>query len=208
MQILSTPTSKRNTDWEKSFLKTFPTFDLYLKSDEPFQGPDAFSYMDVTTEKTPQKIKLEDFLAWCGHAGVGIVLNLKSNKTPDYVFNYGMIWNYLLRKTFINSDSKKTNIEDVKTLLVHKILEGYLPQYVRQNISDFLVANKIEGAKIGLISKGDNTPYEILWYFPKNQDLSEEDEKTLLESISWFLPLDYNVAMVMKDDPSLHLENL
>lgn len=206
-QLLETPSSKRDSDWEKSFLKSFIEADLYLRSDEPFQGPDGFSYMDISTEEGPQKLKVQDFLSWCSHAGVGLVVNLKSNKTPDYVFNYGMLWNYLLRQSFLNLESSDESQESNK-ILVHKILEGYLPQYVRENMKEFLVANKIEGAKIGLISRGDKTAYELLWFFPNNMDLNEKDQKTLLESLAWFLPLDYRVALALEDDPTLHLEEL
>ena len=206
--VLETPSSKRDSNWENNFLNAFVEADLYLRSDEPFQGPDGFSYMDVsTTDEGYQKLKLEDFISWCAHAGVGIVVNLKSNKTPDYVFNYGMIWNYLLRRKFLNPD-----IEDLdhgsEAILVHKIVEGFLPKYVRENISEFLTLNKINEVKIGLISRGDNTPYELLWHFSDNKALSEKDSKTLLESIAWFLPLDYRVALTVADDPGLHLEEL
>lgn len=208
-EILKTPSSKRNSDWEESFLKAFPGSKIYLRSDEPFLGPDGFSYMDVTSEPSGPLIKLDDFLSWCAHAGVGLVLNLKSNKTPDYVFNYGMIWNYVLRAKFLNPGLESPEeIKENQTFFVHKILEGYLPQYVRENIKDFLALNKISDAKLTLISKGDNTPYELLWYFSNDIDLSEADQKTLLESIAWFLPLDYKVAMASNEDPSLHLEPL
>ena len=206
-QLIETPSAKRDSAWEQSFLNSFSESELYLRSDEPFLGPDGFSYMDVSTSEGAHKLKLEDFMSWCGHAGVGLVVNLKANKTPDYVFSYGMVWNYLLRQTFLNEEPEQSSPES-DTLMVHKILEGYLPQYVRENIKDFLVSNKIEDTKIGLVSRGDKTAYEILWYFPKNKDLSENDQKALLESIAWFLPLDYKMALALQDDPSLHLENL
>ncbi len=216
-EILKTPSPKRNLEWEESFLKSFAASEVFLRSDAPFMGPDGFSYMDVTTDKGEQKLKLEDFLAWCAHSGVGLVLNLQKNKTPDYVFNYGMLWNYLLRGSFVNKrntkESDNKNLDPSKigsstTLLVHKILEGYLPQYVRENLKEFLLSNKINNTKIGLVSKGDQTDYELLFYFSASLKLSEKDSKTLLESLSWFLPLDYNVAVALKDDKSLHLEDL
>ena len=206
-QLLKTPLSKRHSDWEQSFLRAFTESDLYLRSDEPFQGPDGFSYMDISTEQDAQKINIQDFLSWCGQAGVGLVLNLKFNKTPEYVFTYGMLWNYLLRQSFLNIESSKKPKES-HPVLVHKILEAYLPRYVRENIKEFLTSNQIEGVKIGLISRGDKTTYELLWYFSNNTDLIEKDQKTLLESLAWFLPLDYKVALIREDDPTLHLKEL
>ena len=210
LEVLKTPSPKRNLEWEDEFLESFASTELFLRSDAPFMGPDGFSYMDVTSHEGEKKLKLDDFLAWCAHSGVGLVLNLQKNKTPDYVFNYGMLWNYLLRGSFINKKEKDSNSDNEPSdkLLVHKILEGYLPQYVRENINEFLVSNKINDTKIGLVSKGDQTDYELLFYFSKSLKLTDKDSKTLLESISWFLPLDYNVAMALKDDKSLHLEDL
>jgi len=198
----------RDSEWEKAFLKAFSSSEVFLKNEEPFQGPDGFSYMELSTAEG-EKVDKKDFLPWCAHAGVGLVVNLKKNQTPDYVFNYGMVWNYLLRGIFLNdeSDNSKESLKGSK-VLVHKIMEGYLPQYARENIRDFLALNKIFNCKIGLISRGEGTSYEILWYVPEGENWSDKDQKTLMEALSWFLPLNYQVGWVKTNDKSLHLEEL
>lgn len=202
--------SVRDSKWEEDFLKAFSTSEVFLKSEEPFVGPDGFSYMEMSTTEG-ETVYLDDFLSWCSEAGVGIVLNLKKNQTPDYVFNYGMIWNYTLRGVFLNpepNDNSQTPIPKKGEVLVHKIVEGYLPQYVRENIKEFLALNKILECKIGLVSQGEGSSYEILWYIPKGKDWSDKDQKSLMEALSWFLPLDYKVAWAKTDDKSLYLEEL
>lgn len=202
--------SVRDAEWEEAFLKAFSHSEVYLKSDEPFIGPDGFSYMEMSTTEG-ETIDKNDFLSWCTNAGVGMVLNLKKNQTPDYVFNYGMIWNYILRGVFLNNEPEKeqpTKNTESRKVFVHKIVEGYLPQYVRENIREFLALNKISECKIGLVSYGEGTSYEILWYIPKGKNWSEKDQKSLMEALSWFLPLNYKVAWAKTDDKSLHLEPL
>ena len=122
-----------------------------------------------------------------------------------------MIWNYTLRGVFLNPEPKAEKEQSSKKnkddkILVHKIVEGYLPQSARENIREFLTLNKISECKIGLVSHGEGTDYEILWYIPKGKNWSEKDQKSLLEALSWFLPLNYNVAWAKTDDKALHLE--
>lgn len=205
-QICSEPPSKRDADWERRLFESIQNSPLFLLEEEPFQGPDGFSYMNLSS-KEGTEIQKEDFLNWSLHAGVGWVLNLKEAQAPDFVFNYGMVWNFLVRGTFVNEE-KALPPESASPVLVHEIVSGYFPQEVRENMNNFLKANGIGEAEVTLISHGADTDYELLFYFPKDQGREEKDKKTLLEALSWFLPLNYNLAWAKARDPSLHFQKL
>ncbi len=189
--ICEMPVSKRDLSWERKLFSAVADFPIYLAEETPFQGPDGLSYMHVSSE-VGKEINKDDFFNWCLDSGVGVVLNLKEQKAPDFVFNYGMIWNFLMRGDFINEVPK--DLKETDETYVHEISEGYLPNPVRENIKEFLEDNKIELPQITLLSGGDQTAYELLWYFPSLQDAEEKDQMALLEALSWFLPLDYRIS--------------
>jgi len=199
------PISRRDLNWEKSLSKGFLDSEVFLVEDQPFQGPDGFSYMHISSHKG-SPIEKDDFLTWCLESGLGLVLNLKDKKAPDYVFNYGMVWNYLLRGKFINEVPKMKEAGD--DLYVHKISEGYLPKDARKVIKIFLEMNKVENAKISLVSGGDGTPYELMWHFPDLQVEDEAEKTSLLEAVAWFLPLDYRLAWADTPDAEFKFQNL
>lgn len=204
-ELCDYPVSRRDLTWEKSLSRGFQESAIFLVEDQPFQGPDGFSYMHISNEKgTP--LEKEDFLTWCFESGLGLVLNLKDKKAPDYVFNYGMVWNYLLRGKFINEVPKMK--EAGEDLYVHKIEEGYFPKDARKVIKNFLEMNKVDDVKVSLVSGGDGTPYELMWHFPNLKVENESEKTSLLEAIAWFLPLDYRLAWSDEQDTEFKFQNL
>lgn len=211
--LMDTPTPKRDALWEQNLLEIFADSSMFMKHDEPFQGPDGYSYVAVSSvnDENKESVDIKDLLNWCYETGVGLVLNLKEKKSPDYVFTNGMIWNYLLRGSFVNEikkDQEKQNNQVQDKILVHEIAEGFLPKVVRNNIKEFLNTNGFKDIKISLLSGGQDTDYQIIWY---SKDFSTFDEKTgitLLESLAWFLPGDYNMGLSKEDNPDLRFQDL
>lgn len=203
--ICEMPVSKRDLKWEHKLFSAVADFPIYLVGDKPFQGPDGLSYMNVSSEAGTE-INKDDFFSWCLDSGVGIVLNLKDEKAPDFVFNYGMVWNFLMRGDFVNEVPK--DLKETDETYVHEISEGYLPKEVRVNLRNFLEANKVVSPQLTLLSGGDQTAYELLWYFPELQEVEEKEQMALLEAISWFLPLDYRLAWADSLDEELQFRPL
>lgn len=203
--ICEMPVSKRDVKWEAKLFDAVADHPIFLVEDQPFQGPDGFSYMHISSEKGTE-INKDDFFKWCFESGVGLVLNLKEKKAPDFVFNYGMIWNFIWRGDFINEVPK--DLKETDQTYVHEVSEGFLPKNVRENIKNFLDMNNVKGAKLTLLSGGDQTAYELLWYFPELQDSDEKDQMALLEAISWFLPLDYRIAWADELEKDLLFKDL
>ena len=204
-ELCDYPISRRDLTWEKSLSRGFSESQVFLVEDQPFQGPDGFSYMHISASQG-SPVEKDDFLTWCFESGLGLVLNLKEKKAPDYVFNYGMVWNYLLRGKFINEVPKMK--EAGEDLYVHKISEGYLPKDVRKVIKTYLEMNKVENVKISLVSGGDGTAYELMWCFPDLQIENDSEKTTLLEAIAWFLPLDYRLAWAEEEEAGLKFQSL
>ncbi len=203
--ICEMPISKRDVKWEKKLFDAIAEFPIYLVEDQPFQGPDGFSYMHVSSEAGTE-INKDDFFKWCFESGVGLVLNLKEKKAPDFVFNYGMVWNFLWRGDFVNE--VQSDLVESDDTYVHELSEGFLPKEVRSVIRNFLEMNHMHEPKLTLVSGGDKTAYEILWYFKGLQDAEEKDQMALLEAISWFLPLDYRLAWAESMDSDLLFKDL
>ncbi len=209
MQNLNTlckvPALKRGVKWEESLFKAVADSPIFLVKNQPFQGPDGFSYMHISS-KLGIKINKNDFFKWCFKFGIGLVLNLQDKKTPDFVFNYGMVWNFLYKGTFINTVSP--DLKESSDTYVHEISKSFLPKEVRKNIRIFLNINKITKAQLTLVSGGAKAAYELLWYFPELKKLEEKEQIALLKAISWFLPLDYRLAWADELEEKLLFKDL
>lgn len=192
-ELLKVEQSKRNLNWEKDFLKSFVEGPLYLVNDEPFLGPDGFSYMELSTQGQ-EPLNFSHFLEWAVNEGVGIVLNIQEKKSPDYVFTYGMLWNYSYRGSFINEEPETPQASSDHVILVHEIHEGYFPRIVRDHVDNYLSHNKISGTEVTLLSRGEGTSYELIWYCPVFEKMKESEITEFLRAVSWFLPADYSLG--------------
>lgn len=203
--ICEMPAFKRGLKWEEKLFDAVADFPIFLVEDQPFQGPDGFSYMHISSGSGTE-INKDDFFKWCFESGVGLVLNLKDKKAPDFVFNYGMVWNFLWRGAFVNEVPK--DLKESEDTYVHELTENFLPKEVRSVIRNFLEMNEVKDPQLSLVSGGGKTAYEILWYLPELQENDEKDQMSLLEAISWFLPLDYRLAWAENCDKELLFKDL
>ena len=128
LKHLETPDKNRDNIWENEFLKLFSQVNIDLKYDIPKQGPDGMSYMLVSINKdsTEPSIKL---LNWAYDKGVGIVLN-PEKKFPDFIFTYGMIWNFKETNHFLSKFKEKSRENII------------LPNYVKLILNNFLSIKK------------------------------------------------------------------
>ena len=51
------------------------------------------------SSRTPKQTKFDNSIEWLSDKGVGMVVN-PTKGVPDYVFTYGMLWNYRERAQF------------------------------------------------------------------------------------------------------------
>ncbi len=211
-QLVSISGAKRDAAWEQNLLAVFADSSLFMVEDQPFQGPDGYSYVAVTSNKRSEgdeAIDIKDLLNWCYETGVGLVFNLKDKDAPDFVFTNGMIWNYVFRGNFVNQPPKEMkDTKEAEQFLVHEISEGYLPRLVRSHIKEFLDLNGFKEVKLSLLSGGDQTAYQIIWYSDDFLKFSEKEGQTLLEAISWFLPSDYQMGIAKEYSEELRFSQI
>lgn len=100
-ELLKQEPKARDLEWEKAFFHAFAHSNLKILNEEPAAGPDGWPYLlaAVSEEATEPVAKV---LSWLSDKGIGLVVN-PEGETPDYVFSYGMIWNFRERGEFLTS---------------------------------------------------------------------------------------------------------
>lgn len=196
-QLLRQPDSARDGEWEQAFFYAFLDGKVALLSDEPKIGPDGWPYLFVDTGPKASEPVLK-MLDWLSTRGIGIVVNAHKD-TPDYVFPYGMIWNWKERGTFI------TPASDVKTGTVElkagqKILAGppsmeFLPAYARKVLKQFLNDQGVTEPRVLMISH-DSKNYDLCFSLESLGSPPAHEHRGIAESLAWFLPIHYSVMIV------------
>lgn len=193
---LQTPDSKRDEHWEKKFFELFPQSLITLESNTPQEGPDGFPYFlaEVQPQSTEPALKLIEFVS---SRGIGLVVNA-SKGYPDYIFNFGMLWNYRMTGRFLNEariqPSKEFSLQPGQKILAGSPHSSYLPPEIRTLLRQFLMEQGFFNPKILVV--GVENEFDLC--FSKNSfgNLAEADTENLLRAISWFLPQDYRLALV------------
>lgn len=215
-QLLQVQDQLRDQKWEDSFLKALPKAKLSLISETPVAGPDGWPYLMANVDEKGSE-PADRVMGWLSDKGIGLVLN-PNGQTPDFVFSYGMLWNFRERQEFITQDKMQFE-DDLKSRnpkadsLVfesgQKVLAGppskeYLPDYVRGIIRSFLKENGFSAIKILVISP-DQKNFDLCFSLESMGSPKEEERTSFLEALSWFLPSHYSLAVVSEVGmPSFH----
>ena len=186
---------ERDEQWELDFLKAFPEQKFTIQDTEPKEGPDGWPYLlvqDGGDEPAHQVIK------WLTEQGVGLVLNAHK-KYPDYVFSYGMLWNFRERGEFL-SEGYDLESGDVVLTSGQKIWVGepsldYVPEYVRDILRQFFKDQGIERLQWAVIST-DQKNYDLAISLESLGDPDESEHQGIGEAISWFLPAHFSIALI------------
>ncbi|MEZ4871792.1 MAG: hypothetical protein R2827_06000 [Bdellovibrionales bacterium] len=191
------PEAFRNDDWEHHFLNALVQGNVDLDSDQPQPGPDGWPYMLVkTTPKAEEPTR--NLLHWLSENGVGLVVNAHK-EMPDYVFSYGMIWNFRENGHFLSPNKEDNGLDSVVFEEGEKVhagdaSESYLPKYVRNVFRQFFQQQGIENPKILVISR-DQKNYELMISLDSVGNPPKEEHQGILEALSWFLPLNYSLIL-------------
>lgn len=194
--ICSQPDSLRDEEWEKALAAAMVDSTLKLDEKSAQTGPDGWPYMFASTApgSTEPAVRI---LEWLSTRGIGLVLN--AHKTvPDYIFTYGMIWNYRERGEFITpSETVKSGV--VQFEKGEKVLAGppsreYLPPYVRDILLQFFEDQGVEAPRVLVLSR-DRKHYDLCFSVESlgNPDVSEH--QGIAEALSWFLPTHYTLML-------------
>lgn len=203
-ELCSTPDARRDYMWEKKFLDAFVQGEVTLVKEESILGPDGWPYFFVKTQITTNTTgePVVRLLSWLKDKGIGLVIN-GDKELPDYIFNYGMIWNFAERKLLIQEDPNYVDSDQVEFKEGEKVFFGcpskeYLPPYVAQVLLDFFDQQKVEDPRVAIIGK-DKEHYDLCFSLESLGNPEEEEHQGILTAISWFLPTHYSLMLLSED---------
>lgn len=171
-----------------------------LLTPDPQQGPEGFPYLLVTTEQEGDHFM--DILKWCASKGVGIVIN-PTEESAEYIFTFGMIWNFFSRGEFITEASnsaatrKQLEFKNQETVMTAIPNESYWPTSARKIFKEFLLQQGLLAPKMILVldhtAKGD---VDVCFSLESLGDPPPAEHRGILEAFSWFFPLHYSLALI------------
>jgi hypothetical protein len=141
--------------------------------------------------------EIKKIIEWISDKGIGIAVN-PQKMNPDYVFTFGMLWNFLTRGEFITYvkglKSGDVEFKGGQEVFVGAPSEGYLPPPVRSILREFFKQQGLEKPKINMVST-DKEHYDICISLESIGNPPQEEHKGIAETISWFLPLHYSILL-------------
>lgn len=205
--ILNHPEGDRNAEWERTLFQALPDSLLKVESSDPQPGPDGWPYLFVSGDTNATE-PASRILQWLSTKGIGLVLS-PHKQVPDYVFTYGMIWNYRERGQFLSTMQQEVVTGKIQFNPGEKVLAGppteeYLPGYVRQVMREFLKAQGIKDPKILVMSR-DQKVFDLCFSLEALGNPPQREHQGIAEAVSWFLPAHYSVMMTSEQGlPSFH----
>lgn len=201
-RLLEVPFDDRDQKWEQSFFELLPKSQFEFLSDSPIEGPDGMPYLAVKIVGNDGE-PADKVLDWLGEKGVGLAIN-PEKETPDYVFSYGMIWNFLLNGEFLTDSSenqqgaKEFEIDPGQEMMAGTPSEAYLPKHVRNLFKEFLAQQGVHRPRVVMLSQ-DGEHYDLCFSLQSLGDPPQEEWQGALEAFSWFFPLHYSFSILSED---------
>ncbi len=204
--LLAQPDQLRNGEWERAFFQALIEGLVVVNNPEAQPGPDGWPYLFVRTghEATEPASRV---IQWLAAKGIGLVVN-GHKEFPDYVFSYGMLWNFVERGEFFSA-SEKVSPGQVELAEGQKVLAGpptkeFLPPYVRDILSHFFAQQEISHPKI-LVLTADHKHYDLCFSLDSMGDPPQEEHQGIAEALAWFLPSHYSILLAHeKGMPQFH----
>ena len=218
IRLLATDHDDRDQSWESSFLLELPLTSVRIANPEPQAGPDHWPYLLVETGglESSQSANsplahepLANILHWLSERGIGLALNTMK-PLPDYIFTYGMIWNFREHGEFISSSEadvrpemvgaeKPTNarfeIQNGQQVWVGPPSEAFLPNYARAIIKQFLIDQGAFAPKVLMVST-DQKHYDLCFSIESLKSPPAHEHANIVEALAWFVPAHYAVSLL------------
>lgn len=195
--LLQQPESKRDDQWERDFFGLITKAKVEVTQDQAKAGPDGWPYLLIKSGPQADQPFLQ-VLEWAATRGIGLALNTHK-MLPDYVFTYGMLWNYAMNRQFVTvGPTPKTGdvtIAENEDMIIGAPSEEYLPMFVRKILREFLNAQGMKSPRVTVLSTQDYKVVDLLFSSESLNDLKPKDFRAMSEAISWFLPLHYNLII-------------
>ncbi|MCX7978945.1 MAG: hypothetical protein N2578_08075 [Bdellovibrionaceae bacterium] len=196
-EIFKVPDEERDLDWEARFFTAFTEANVRVISPDPQIGPDGWPYLLVETGEGASE-PVQKILHWLSERGIGLVVNPR-RAYPDFVFTYGMIWNFRETGRFYGLASEapqhSVSFEPGEKILAGAPSEVYLPSRPRSILREFFRDQGLLQVKILVISR-DGKRFDLAFSSESLGSPPEKERQGILEAISWFLPPHYSLMII------------
>lgn len=193
--LMNQPEASRDEAWERDFLAGIVQAKVELTQNQPQQGPDGWPYMLVKTGPQSEE-SFTQLVQWAAPKGIGLALNTHK-MLPDYIFTYGMVWNFVETGQFISQTTApsegEVHLDADQKVILGPPSEKYLPMYARQILKQFLAAQGFEKPRIVVMSSPDYKVVDLVISVESLNNLKQTEHRILAEAIGWFLPLHYSL---------------
>lgn len=200
--ILKTPEENRDLKWEQDFFNSLLNSKVKILNDDPQNGPDGFPYLLISTEDSGTE-PVPKILDWLATRGIGLVVN-PQNKFPDYIFTYGMIWNFKERNRFLepikNETSSNLEINPGEKMFYGDPSEDFFPKYARNLLKEFFQQQGILQPRVIAISKNE-VDFDICFSLDSMSKPDPKEHQGIAQAISWFFP--FNTPIVLLEEKGL-----
>ena len=192
--LIQLPESHRDDRWEAHFLDGLIPRKVDLDGAEPGPGPDGWPYLRIRAGAAEGAEPFHRVVRWLAGRGIGLVVNAHK-MMPDYVFTYGMIWNFVETGRFVRPDVPAAWPTDAK-LIAGQPTPKFLPPYVRGVLREFLNEQGFPNPRVAVVTTGDYAVADLVFAIESLNDLPEKARSTLAEALSWFLPTHYGLRFM------------
>jgi hypothetical protein len=194
--LFQVPDKNRDEKWEDQFLQAFSETKVQVLSPDPQNGPDNWPYLMVETNSIAEEPS-QRVLEWLSTRGIGLVVNPHKDY-PDFVMNYGMIWNFRKTGRFIHRLPSVPTGEwttETKILQSGPPTEDYLPSFVRKIVKEFFRDQGLMDPKILMISN-DGKNFDLAFSLESLGSPPVKEHEGIAEAIAWFLPGHYSLVLI------------
>jgi hypothetical protein len=196
--LLQQPDRARDQAWETAVLDCLINTKVQLQDVEPREGPDGWPYLFVRTGGNGTE-PFSKIIQWLATRGIGLVVN-GHKMLPDYVFTYGMLWNFFETGRFTAPELISAPAGEVRLVMDDRTVMGaptekYLPTYVRSLLRDFLKQQGFDQPRILVVSLApDYKVTDLVFSTESLEGLEGKDQQTMAEALAWFLPTHYSLV--------------
>lgn len=197
-KLVQLPESSRDDQWELNFLDSVVSMKVeVLEQGDPAHGPDGWPYLRVRTGQGEEPFI--NIVRWLAGRGIGLVVN-PHKMTPDYVFTYGMLWNFVETNRFVTPwtgiTPESAEVDLSEQPIIGSPSDQYLPPYVRDILNHFLQDQGIQKPQILVATSRDYKNTDLVFALESMGSPVAQDQKALAEVLSWFLPLHYSLTFL------------
>ena len=195
--IVSQPLAFRDSEWENAFFTALTTGTVRVESPTAQAFSDGWPYLYVRTEAGAGE-PVRRIIDWLTERGVGLLVNGHKD-APDYVFTYGMLWNYRETGKFVTPTKHVPTgtfeLRPGQKVWTLQPQDKTLPMYVRKILLQFFEDQDILEPRINMVSV-DQQHYDFCISLESLSDPPPQEHAGIAEALAWFFPAHYSIALV------------